>query len=63
MNIFEVTKCGPIHQPIILGPYIPDELLSENTRLLKKIYNCQSKYNKDRLYKKFMWRIFKDIYE
>lgn len=63
MNIFEVTNCGPIKEPIIFGPYIPDELLSENTRLLKKIYNCQSKYNQNRLHKKFIWRIFKDIYK
>ena len=63
MNIFEATKCGPIKEPIIFGPYIPDKHLSKNTRLLKKIYNCQSKYNKDRLYKNFMKRIFKDIYK
>ena len=62
-NIFKATKCGPIKEPIIFGPYIPDEFLSENTKLLKKIYNCQSKYNKNRLYKNFMKRIFKDIYE
>lgn len=63
MNIFEITKCGPIKEPIILGPYISDKHLSENMRLLKKIFNCQSKYKKDKLYKNFMKRIFKDIYK
>lgn len=62
-NVIGTTEHGPIHKPIIIGPYIPDEYLSENTRLIKKIYNGQSTYNKNRLYKSFMGRIFKDLYK